>query len=383
PFPPDESIDVEVNPTLSVYVEDPDNNDLDVYFYDATSNSLIGAQIDVSSGNYAAIDWYDLDYDTTYYWYVIVYDEYGEYNQSNIWSFTTMSQPTQYYTLTTSVNPSEGGYIEPPGGSYEAGTQVTVTAYAYDGYVFDHWSGDVNGNNPTIQITMNSDKTIVAHFTEITTPVVDVEITRPVTGYLYIKDAHSLPRLIKNKAFIIGPITINVSAESPHGIKRVDFYLDGEYLSSDTIYPYEYRLNIRSITTHNITVVAYDWEDNSATDYVLAFIFNPIPRKYERSGVLKGKIIDGEKPLLRKGIARVNITVVSMDDLSLVKNIQSKRIPLINKGRYSIKLKPGRYIITVSAPGYNTVEKQIRIIANKTTRENFYLYLTETESLER
>ena len=78
----------------------------------------------------------------------------------------TLGLPVNY-TLNTSVNPPEGGYItlNPPGGIYTSGTTVTATAVANESYVFVHWSGDVTGTNESIQIVMNSNKSIVANFT--------------------------------------------------------------------------------------------------------------------------------------------------------------------------------------------------------------------------
>ncbi len=67
------------------------------------------------------------------------------------------------YTLTTSA--SNGSVSRSPaGGSYNAGTQVTLTANPDAGYVFDQWSGDLSGDqNPTL-IIMNNDKSITAIF---------------------------------------------------------------------------------------------------------------------------------------------------------------------------------------------------------------------------
>ena len=71
---------------------------------------------------------------------------------------------TRTYTLSTSVSPSGSGSISPFGGSYKAGSTVTVTAQRAYGYVFDHWSGDASGTSPTATITMDSDKSIIAYF---------------------------------------------------------------------------------------------------------------------------------------------------------------------------------------------------------------------------
>lgn len=71
---------------------------------------------------------------------------------------------TQTYTLTTRVSPSDGGYISPPGGQYEASIQVTLTATPASGYTFDYWEGSASGTSPTIAIIMDSDKSLTANF---------------------------------------------------------------------------------------------------------------------------------------------------------------------------------------------------------------------------
>ncbi|MDO8637800.1 MAG: hypothetical protein Q7R34_16450 [Dehalococcoidia bacterium] len=72
--------------------------------------------------------------------------------------------PTPIYTLNVSLAPQEGASVSPPGGVYEAGVQVTLTATPPSGFAFDYWDGDVTGNTSTINITMNSNKSITAHF---------------------------------------------------------------------------------------------------------------------------------------------------------------------------------------------------------------------------
>ncbi len=70
------------------------------------------------------------------------------------------------YTLTTSVNPAAGGSVS-PGGTYDDGTAVTLTASPASGYRFDHWEGDASGNVATVTITMSSNKSITATFVKI------------------------------------------------------------------------------------------------------------------------------------------------------------------------------------------------------------------------
>jgi uncharacterized repeat protein (TIGR02543 family) len=68
----------------------------------------------------------------------------------------------EYYELTTSVVGQ--GSVSPASGTYEEGTQVTLTAEAADGYVFDGWSGDASGTSATVTLTMDSDKSVTANF---------------------------------------------------------------------------------------------------------------------------------------------------------------------------------------------------------------------------
>ncbi|KYK24164.1 hypothetical protein AYK25_06325 [Thermoplasmatales archaeon SM1-50] len=61
---------------------------MNVYFYNAANNSLIGTAFSVSNNSNASIVWSNLSYNTLYKWYVIVNDSFLE-NISDIWSFTT------------------------------------------------------------------------------------------------------------------------------------------------------------------------------------------------------------------------------------------------------------------------------------------------------
>lgn len=68
------------------------------------------------------------------------------------------------YRLTTSVSPEGSGSIEPDGGKYEEGTEVTLTATPNPGYEFASWSGDASGSENPTTITMDSDKSVTANF---------------------------------------------------------------------------------------------------------------------------------------------------------------------------------------------------------------------------
>jgi len=68
------------------------------------------------------------------------------------------------YILTTSVAPSGSGTVTPVSGTYDEGTEITLTCIAASGYRFDHWSGDATGMSSTVTITMHSNKSVTANF---------------------------------------------------------------------------------------------------------------------------------------------------------------------------------------------------------------------------
>jgi len=82
----------------------------------------------------------------------------------------TTAPPATIYTLSVSVSPSGVGSVSPSGGQYEEGTLVTLTATPAGGYTFDYWDGDASGSLATTTITIDSDKSITAHFVSTTSP---------------------------------------------------------------------------------------------------------------------------------------------------------------------------------------------------------------------
>jgi len=73
------------------------------------------------------------------------------------------------YTVTVSANPSNGGSAT-GGGTFTYGQNCTVTATANTGYTFSNWTenGNVVSSNANYTFTVNSNRTLVANFTENT-----------------------------------------------------------------------------------------------------------------------------------------------------------------------------------------------------------------------
>ncbi|MCK5261287.1 MAG: PKD domain-containing protein, partial [Thermoplasmatales archaeon] len=70
------------------------------------------------------------------------------------------------YTLNVSIAGSGSVDLDPPGGTYPSNTIVNTTATADPGWSFSHWSGDLGGSNNPETITMASNKSVTAHFTQ-------------------------------------------------------------------------------------------------------------------------------------------------------------------------------------------------------------------------
>ena len=94
------------------------------------------------------------------------------------------------YTLTTSANPSVAGIVtlNPAGGTYTAGTTVTLTATPSSGYTFSSWSGNLTGSTNPAQITMDGNKSVTAVFL-----LIKVEEDNPAITYTGTWNTYTSP----------------------------------------------------------------------------------------------------------------------------------------------------------------------------------------------
>jgi uncharacterized repeat protein (TIGR02543 family) len=75
------------------------------------------------------------------------------------------------YPLSISVQPVNGGSVTGDGpGNYAAGTMITMTAVAAEGFAFAGWSGDLLTSENPLTFTIDGPRNIVANFTPITVP---------------------------------------------------------------------------------------------------------------------------------------------------------------------------------------------------------------------
>lgn len=72
---------------------------------------------------------------------------------------------TPDYNISLSANPAEGGTVS-GGGTYEEGTEITISAAPNEGYAFDAWisSGDTISQDSSYTFTITRDTSMTAHF---------------------------------------------------------------------------------------------------------------------------------------------------------------------------------------------------------------------------
>jgi hypothetical protein len=294
PEPEDNSTDVNLNPILKVDVTDPDDDSMDVFFYDESDDGLIAINYNVKSGGTATVQWKGLSYNTEYFWYAIANDSVCE-TKSDVWNFTTLSnQPPDKPTCPTPADGEEDVIIDPflsvhvtdPDGDtmdvsfFDASNDNLIGT---DSDVASGSSASVKWENLSYNTTYSwyavaADK---AHETrsdnwsfttkeEDNTPP-EVEILSPQKG-LYIFGRKILPRFIR-PALIIGKITIEANAtDDDSGIEKVVFYINGKEVGNDTTEPYEYLWKWnrpRLIHIFVIKVEAYDFAGESASDRMI------------------------------------------------------------------------------------------------------------------
>ena len=103
-----------------------------------------------------------------------------------------------------------------------------------------------------------------------------VNIIKPLMGYYYLFDVQYM-RFLTNNCFVISDITIQVDAQSPAGIQKVEFYIDGQLIN--TSYKpfqgkYSWNWDERVMFYHEIKIIAYDNYGQTGESEVGVVIFN-------------------------------------------------------------------------------------------------------------
>jgi len=171
------------------------------------------------------------------------------------------------YRLTVEIEPTGSGSVtlDPPGPWYDEGTIVTLDPEASGGNNFAYWSGDLSGSNDPETITMDADKSVTAHFAEVTYDltvfsgtgsgtypggtVVEIGADPPPAGYRFIfwggnienitdiDDPYTTITMLDNAditaTYIIGKYNLN--ANCINGTLTIEPYYPGGYDFGDEV----------------------------------------------------------------------------------------------------------------------------------------------------
>lgn len=220
---------------------------------------------------------------------------------------TGANNSINYYKLTVNIHPEGAGDVkvfpEREDYYYEEGEEVVLYAIPNEGYMFDHWDGDIEGATiygDTLVLTMDSNKTIDAYFIGVlqgtqpanpsqnpqdekdddndSPPVYDDTIKPQI---LVVKPVKNAIRLLKGRLLpfrrtvIIGPMEIEVEANDNVGIKAVELFINGEKVAQLTDKPYRYVYDETGLSKCEVKVVAKDYAGNIATEEFNAIVINP------------------------------------------------------------------------------------------------------------
>jgi hypothetical protein len=262
----DDGYEIFIDPDNSSKAElslDGDNDSKIDHFIDIDSNQIPDKYWDPDNDYLDEIDIFDIDYDDTEEFIYdsnddSIKDKYYDPDDGKIYNYTVFS---------LTVNIIGNGFVNknPDGSLFLKDFQVNLFASPESGWEFDYWSGDLTGHNNPIDLTMDSNKEITAHFKteEIDEEPPSVRIVKPKEKTLYKNNEETRRTLFAT--IIIGKINIEVEAtDEDSGVDKVEFYAgDASYIDYNA--PYNWSWEEKSILPkiRTIQVVAYDKAGNS------------------------------------------------------------------------------------------------------------------------
>jgi len=171
-------------------------------------------------------------------------DQVTELWQNNIRNPACVAPPLTYHLEVYTVG---DGTVTPGSDDYDAGAAVALTAVPDAGAVFDHWSGDATGTNPTISIIMDRDKAVTAHFTsEAPPPEIDYSGDNEWCAYR-IYHGEGNPWTITETEGRIGNLSVELTKAGLAGVEATftiftggESYSAGEYIALEVLGWWQY-----------------------------------------------------------------------------------------------------------------------------------------------
>jgi len=156
------------------------------------------------------------------------------------------------YTLTINIIGEGNVNKDPLQETYTYGQTVTLTAIPNEGWNFSGWSGDINGTDYSVQITIDDNKTITATFIHVNRPP-QIDSYTPTTD----------PTILEGdqQEFTISP-------SDPDGDDLlIQWYINDTPTSTENTYTF--RSNYASAGIYNVTVTVTDGLEQATHQWTL------------------------------------------------------------------------------------------------------------------
>ncbi|MCX6664948.1 MAG: hypothetical protein NT038_02640 [Euryarchaeota archaeon] len=205
PTPEQNATNVNITPTLSIYVSDPENDNLTVTFYNASNNNTIVTKTNISSNSTVSIIWYNLSINATYKWYVVVNDTLAD-NRSDTWFFNTSNQPPN-----KPINPA------PEHNEKNVNLTPTLSVYV----------SDLENNNMMVSFYNASDNSLLANLTNITSGTTvsaqwpNLSLNMTYQWYVIVNDSFLENRSDTFQFFTKKPVQLAITFKGGLGVHAI------------------------------------------------------------------------------------------------------------------------------------------------------------------
>jgi hypothetical protein len=173
--------------------------------------------------------------------------------RSSTWQY--IANFTRQYTLIVSVNPPEGGTVDPSGLNWmDEGEVVEVSATANPGYEFSSWSGDIISNSRLITVMIDAPKSLTANFLlRACYPPLNISLQRLENNIIFFKEYVNRLAWQPNPQNIIQVLKYRIYCK-PKGAGDENYRLLGEVYYSTLSYDHR-GLRRDDLFTYRVTAV--------------------------------------------------------------------------------------------------------------------------------
>jgi len=190
----------------------------------------------------------------------------------------------QMCQLAILVGPAGAGNVitNPQGINFPLGTEVTLYAVANSGYKFSNWSGDISGTQNPINITLDSDKVVVANFVLADKYKLNINISPYGAGYVEIQPFSS------DNTFVEGT-TITLRAYSNSGYRFRNW--SGDISGTSSV--------VQIVVTKEMYITAnFEETSNGGTSYSVNVTVSPQNAGYVELNPIGGVYLENTQVVL-------------------------------------------------------------------------------------